>query len=267
MPGRFKATFTPEAIRTKGLDIDDDDDDVEDDYSGASHSFIFPAAAERYLHPASCERHHTFISHIDDMEITSGDRSTTRVTRRAAHVRIDCGSRKLHHHFFIMPLQGEHEILFGRDIMRRISVGLFGLPVHYPLPSEVLVDSHLSSMLAHWALVILHYDFEVFHRPGIHHILEDSLSRLYTPSILSNAPLNIPPVPQNAKTLAPKPKINNIEPDGSQLLAPSRTLNDFVQDLLSKTVPPLNERQQILERLHPIGHEGAEPGWSRSEIC
>ncbi|KAL6058822.1 hypothetical protein QOT17_014619 [Balamuthia mandrillaris] len=33
-----------------------------------------------------------------------------------------CGSRKLFHHFFITPLQGEHEILFGRDIMQRISI-------------------------------------------------------------------------------------------------------------------------------------------------
>ncbi|KAL6050319.1 hypothetical protein QOT17_019882 [Balamuthia mandrillaris] len=150
---------TPEAIHAEGLHTDDDDD-VEDDCedkveppitapillnrqratafidSGASHSFISPAAAEKYLHPASCEHHHTVISHIDDMEITLGDRSTTHITRRVAHVRIDCGSHKLHHHFFIMPLQGEHEILFGRDIMRRISVGLFGLPVCYPLPSE-----------------------------------------------------------------------------------------------------------------------------------
>ncbi|KAL6079931.1 hypothetical protein QOT17_000323 [Balamuthia mandrillaris] len=131
---------TPEAIHAEGLHADDNDD-VKDDCkdkveppitapillnhqhttafidSGASHSFISPAAAEKYLHPASCECHHTIISHINDMEITLGDRSTTHVTRCAAHVRIDCGSCKLHHHFFIMPLQGEHEILFGRDIM------------------------------------------------------------------------------------------------------------------------------------------------------
>ncbi|KAL6047893.1 Chromo domain-containing protein [Balamuthia mandrillaris] len=150
---------TSEAIHMEGLDTDDDDD-VEDDCedkvepsimapillnhqcatafidSGASHSFISLAAAEKYLHPASCEHHHTVISHIDDMEITLGDRFTTCVTRRMAHVCINCGSRKLHHHFFIMPLQGEHEILFGRDITRHISVGLFSLSVHYPLPSE-----------------------------------------------------------------------------------------------------------------------------------
>ncbi|KAL6051016.1 hypothetical protein QOT17_019479 [Balamuthia mandrillaris] len=150
---------TPEAIHVEGLDTDDDDD-IENDYkdkveppitaptllnhqhttafidSSASHSFISPAVVEKYFHPASCECHHTIISHIDDMEITLGDRSTTCITCCTAQVHINCGSCKLHHHFFIMPLQGKHEILFGRDIMQCISIGLFGLPVCYPLPSE-----------------------------------------------------------------------------------------------------------------------------------
>ncbi|KAL6057329.1 hypothetical protein QOT17_015576 [Balamuthia mandrillaris] len=149
---------TPEAIHVEGLHADDNniEDDCKDKVkpsitapillnhqhatafidSGASHSFISLAAVEKYLHPASCEHHHTIIFHINNMEIMLGDRSTTHITHCVAHVRINCGSCKLHHHFFIMLLQGEHEILFGRDIMRHISVGLFGLPVHYPLPSE-----------------------------------------------------------------------------------------------------------------------------------
>ncbi|KAL6051017.1 hypothetical protein QOT17_019480 [Balamuthia mandrillaris] len=100
----------------------------------------------------------------------------------------------------------------------------------YSTPTTDLLcifSSNLNSMLVHWALIILHYDFKVFHQPGIHHILEDSLSQLYTPSILSNTLLNVPQVPQNAKTLAPKPKINNIELDDSQLLAPSYTESLF----------------------------------------
>ncbi|KAL6048892.1 hypothetical protein QOT17_020774 [Balamuthia mandrillaris] len=136
----WEIQVAPEAIHAEGLDIDDNDD-VEDNCedkveppimapillnrqhatafidSGASHSFISPAAAERYLHPTSCKHYHIIISNIDNMEITLGDRSTTRVTCCVAHVRIDCGSHKLFHHFFIIPLQGEHEILFGRDIM------------------------------------------------------------------------------------------------------------------------------------------------------
>ncbi|KAL6046892.1 hypothetical protein QOT17_021955 [Balamuthia mandrillaris] len=144
-PSEAQKIATPEAIHVEGLDTDDDDN-VEDNYedkveppitapillnhqhatafidSGASHSFISPAAAERYLHPTSCKCHHTIISNIDDMEITLGDRSTTRITCHAAHIHIDCGSHKLFHHFFIMSLQGEHEILFGRDIMQCISV-------------------------------------------------------------------------------------------------------------------------------------------------
>ncbi|KAL6062450.1 Chromo domain-containing protein [Balamuthia mandrillaris] len=140
---------THEAIHKEGLDTDDNDD-VEDNCKdkveppitapillnrqyttafidpGASHSFITPAVVEKYLHPASCEHHHMVISYIGDMEITLGDRSTTRITCRAAHICINCGSHKLHHHFFIIPLQGEHEILFRRDIIQhtRITEGI-----------------------------------------------------------------------------------------------------------------------------------------------
>ncbi|KAL6050317.1 hypothetical protein QOT17_019880 [Balamuthia mandrillaris] len=77
-------------------------------------------------------------------------------------------------------------------------------------------------------------------------------------SILSNTPLNVPQLLQNTKTLAPKPKINNIELDDSQYLAPSCTSNDFVKDLLSKMVPSPNKHQQILEQPHSINHNGAE---------
>ncbi|KAL6060046.1 hypothetical protein QOT17_013790 [Balamuthia mandrillaris] len=66
--------------------------------------------------PSICECHHTIISHINNMEIMLGDRSTTCVTRHAAHILINCDFCKLHHHFFIMLLQGEYEILFKRDM-------------------------------------------------------------------------------------------------------------------------------------------------------
>ncbi|KAL6058458.1 hypothetical protein QOT17_014853 [Balamuthia mandrillaris] len=39
---------------------------------------------------------------------------------------------------------------------------------------------------------------------------EDKVEPLIMASILSNTPLNVPQVPQNTKTLAPKPKINNM---------------------------------------------------------
>ncbi|KAL6047165.1 hypothetical protein QOT17_021787 [Balamuthia mandrillaris] len=62
----------------------------------------------------------------------------------------------------------------------------------------------------------------------------------------------------NTITLALKLKINNIKLDDSQLSAFLHILNDFVKDLLSKTVPPPNEHQQILEQLHFISHEDTE---------
>ncbi|KAL6058456.1 hypothetical protein QOT17_014851 [Balamuthia mandrillaris] len=108
----------PEAIHVKGLDTGDDDN-VEDDFEDNVEPLITA--------PILLNRQHARAF------IDSGDRSTTHVAHHAAHIRIDCGFCKLHHHFFIMPLQGEHEILFGRNIMRHISVGLFSLPVHYPL--------------------------------------------------------------------------------------------------------------------------------------
>ncbi|KAL6048903.1 hypothetical protein QOT17_020785 [Balamuthia mandrillaris] len=202
---------TPEAIDVKGINIDDDDnieDDCEDKVeplitapillnhqhttafidSGASHFFISPAAAEKYLHSASCECHHTIIFHIDNMEITLDDRSTTCVTCCAAHVHINCGSYKLHYHFFIMLLQGEHEILFRKDIIQHISIGLFGLLVHYPLPSEFKEDSNISNKIAEGIHDTLQHNQQAPHGPssslresiiylGLTEICEESLQK------------------------------------------------------------------------------------------
>ncbi|KAL6071853.1 hypothetical protein QOT17_006025 [Balamuthia mandrillaris] len=123
----YKQTRCYCKVGSPGLDIDDNDD-VKDDCEDivelpimasillncqcatafidfeASHSFISPAVAEKSLYPASCEHHYTVISHIDNIEITLDDKSTTHVACCAAHVYIDCGSCKLYHHFFIMLL-------------------------------------------------------------------------------------------------------------------------------------------------------------------
>ena len=135
---------------------------------------------------------------------------------------------------------------------------------HQPL-AHLFNAKDLNNMLSHWALIILQYDFEIFHRPGIHHVLEDALSCLYPPDFWSDTPFTLPNVPDSAKK-PPKPKsinsktpdLSNIELDDSNLNAPVKTLNELARDLLGKTVPPEDERQPILERLHSVGHEGAQ---------
>ncbi|KAL6052040.1 hypothetical protein QOT17_018827 [Balamuthia mandrillaris] len=99
---------TLEAIHVKGLNTDDDDN-VDNCQDKVEPLITAPILLNH--------QHATAFIDSDDMEITLDDRSTTHITHCVAHVYIDCGSCKLFHHFFIMSLQGEHEILFGKDIM------------------------------------------------------------------------------------------------------------------------------------------------------
>ncbi|KAL6071828.1 hypothetical protein QOT17_005998 [Balamuthia mandrillaris] len=85
---------TLEAIYAESL-YTNDDNDVEDNYENKVEPTITATILLNHQHATA------FI----DSEITLGDRSITHITCCIAHILIDCGSHKLHHHFFIMLLQ------------------------------------------------------------------------------------------------------------------------------------------------------------------
>ena len=95
---------------------------------GASHSFISPAVVTKYITPYTRKNHKTTIIN-GPLSVTLGNNSAIKVSQHVLHVRIHCGTRRLHHDFFVMELSNSFEVLFGRDINTRIGIGMFGIPV------------------------------------------------------------------------------------------------------------------------------------------
>ncbi|KAL6062843.1 Retrovirus-related Pol poly from transposon [Balamuthia mandrillaris] len=133
--------------------------------------------------------------------------------------------------------------------------------------SYLFTAKHSSFMLNHWAFLLLQFDFDIVHRPGVQMVLEDALSRLYPPNFWEEDGLAPPVVPNDVKTLAPVKKQRNVPRvpslsvlDASQHppIAPSRELVRYIKLFLDKTAPSsVEEQQELLSRLHLAGHEGA----------
>ncbi|KAL6050009.1 Retrovirus-related Pol polyprotein from transposon 297 [Balamuthia mandrillaris] len=260
--------------------------------TGASSSFVDPSLMEQFwLKTTNTQQ-----------DVVLGDDSSAAVSAIASHVRVVCGTRKFFHNFLVLKLSGSTQVIFGRDILDRIGIGLFGIPVRFPgpkpsvpddkniassdkyvespLPPElqkaivdrikdlleensripqgpscplpegtirldtgdhppifkhqypipevwhssinkqleewychkVIIDApstnhkalsylftakHSSFMLNHWAFLLLQFDFDIVHRPGVQMVLEDALSRLYPPNFWEGDGL-APPVVQNS---------------------------------------------------------------------
>ena len=82
-------------------------------------------------------------------------------------------------------------------------------------------------MLLKWNEVILDYDFDLVHRPGIQNVLPDALSRLW--------------------------------PDAA-LTAGENSFSSYIaqMDLTEFVIPTIEERETLLERAHLLGHIGSK---------
>ena len=95
--------------------------------------------------------------------------------------------------------------------------------------SYLLTQTHANAMLAFWAETILDYDFEIRHRPGISMVLEDTLSRIYDPSILSLEKKSYP----------------------------GKDLGSFIKERFAKIfVDDQQEREKLIAEAHSLGHFG-----------
>jgi hypothetical protein len=98
-------------------------------------------------------------------------------------------------------------------------------------------QKQLNPMLVGWYETIFDYDFAIFHRPGIQNILPDHLSRFFS--------------------------ICNLEGEQSlQSSQPSITLQltnvESIEDILPLyTIPDVEQRYEILQNQHLLGHFGA----------
>jgi transposase InsO family protein len=109
-----------------------------------------------------------------------------------------------------------------------------------------------SAVIADWLDVLIEYNPNIVYCKGILNCLPDALSRLYpdylqaAPSSSTFHPTPFPEISLNAFWLA------------DHTLLPENELSSLITHRFTKTCPPEEERKDIVERNHLLGHHGAE---------
>lgn len=121
---------------------------------------------------------------------------------------------------------------------------------HFTLYTDHLALCYLHTqkianiMLINWLDIILQYDFDIVHLPGIKNILPDALSRLF------EQPL---PLKHANELVGDKNVMNNRK--ATKHNVNESTLEDINDDFLT---PPLEDRPLLLMREHRKGHFGSD---------
>jgi transposase InsO family protein len=121
--------------------------------------------------------------------------------------------------------------------------------------TTMFTTRHQSYVIANWLDVLLEYDFEVRHRPGIQMILPDALSRLFQP----------PTAPESeafAAQLADEAAIEGIRVRAfsvqDKVRAPNLAMKEFVKERMNKeTITNTEEQLDFVRSFHTSGHFGA----------
>jgi transposase InsO family protein len=112
-------------------------------------------------------------------------------------------------------------------------------------------------MLSYWAHILLDYDFEVVHCPGLLMILEDSLSRLYQSSFWREDDEAHEYASNNNQKHLPL-RVNALVVDEGPVGA-NKQLAGFIKERLNKQDPNSDEaKRSILLQAHEFGHFGAD---------
>jgi IS30 family transposase len=107
----------------------------------------------------------------------------------------------------------------------------------------------MNYMVANWADFLFDFDINIVHRPGLQMVLPDALSRLFYFSRGDEVPED--PAPTTEKNR----RINwKLEDEGSSI----NELQEFIKERMGKRTPPKEERGQLLQQIHLMGHFGTE---------
>lgn len=116
----------------------------------------------------------------------------------------------------------------------------------------------LNDMLLNWLDVLLDFDFDIVHRPGILMSLPDALSRLYPDSMQESVRV------RRMRGRGAGPGGPNVSiPDAvfgldEPAVFPERAFAQFVHERFNKQCPEEEERDQLLQQHHLVGHFGAD---------
>lgn len=135
-------------------------------------------------------------------------------------------------------------IVFALKTFRGYLLGTkFDLWTDHRSLTYMFTQKQLSDVLLNWLDVLLDFDFNITHKPGLLMTLPDSLSRLY---------------PDTVKQAAASVRRLRFELDESKV-SPERELRAFVRERFKKRCPDVQERESLLQRFHLFGHFGADP--------
>ncbi|KAL6069189.1 hypothetical protein QOT17_007726 [Balamuthia mandrillaris] len=103
-------------------------------------SRVNTSTSSSFVDPSLVEQFHLKTTHTQQ-DVVLGDDSSASVSAVASHIRVACGTRKFFHNFLILKLSGSTQVIFGQDILDRIGIGLFGIPVRFPGPKPSAPDN------------------------------------------------------------------------------------------------------------------------------
>ena len=115
--------------------------------------------------------------------------------------------------------------------------------------------SELSYVMSNWLDVLLQYDFDICHRPGVELVLPDKLSRMFLAMRRARSELDSVLIkPQEPQTL----EVKRITVD-ELTKQPDQELANFINErLLKKTLASEEKRLELVRQVHSKGHYGAE---------
>lgn len=152
----------------------------------------------------------------------------------------------------IYALQQFHQYLWGRH---------FTLYTDHRALTYLHTQRVANSMMLNWLDIILSYDFDIVHLPGLENTLPDALTRLFpadstlagdeeVDSILANNKRRKSERKGNKKRRVESHQNSNIRAKATHL-----SVTPSYADMLT---PPPEERNALLEKVHALGHFGAE---------
>lgn len=115
----------------------------------------------------------------------------------------------------------------------------------------LLTQKQANYMVANWADILLEYNIEIVHRPGLSMVLPDAFSRIFSGSGEGKVP-----APQQVKSTSGSNQTARLQiVDGD---AKAVELHQFIKERLGKTEPTSEQKQDLMEKAHLSGHFGAE---------
>jgi hypothetical protein len=127
-----------------------------------------------------------------------------------------------------------------------------------------------------WYHIINEYDCEIIHLPGIHNVIPDYLSRLYSQSNLFAAEMlvgeqesdsligsqdliedvNMPTTRHCSEDVYEQKSLYNLIVDDKMDIN-AKSLEELIRDLVDKKCPDVVQRKQLLKQVHGTAHQGA----------